>query len=74
MNIIYASNNDYAKFLGISMLSLFDNNREINEIVVYILDQSICSANKEHLLQIARHYDRKICFIDIHDFTQYLPF
>ena len=41
MNIIYASNDAYAKFLGISMLSLFDNNREINEIVVYILDQSI---------------------------------
>lgn len=74
MNIIYASNDAYAKFLGISMLSLFDNNREINEIVVYILDQSICSANKEHLLQIARHYDRKICFIDIHDFTRHLPF
>ena len=46
MNIIYASNDAYAQYLGISMLSLLENNQDIEEIIIYILDQNIKPENK----------------------------
>ncbi|MCM1153926.1 MAG: glycosyltransferase family 8 protein [Roseburia sp.] len=74
MNIVYASNNDYAKYLGISMLSLFHNNQNINEIIVYILSQNINSENRRKLCAIAKHYQRTIEFIDISEFGKLIPF
>ncbi len=74
MNIIYASNNEYAKYLGISMISLFDNNKDLEKITVYILSQKIDSINTERLLKIANKYQRNIYFIDISEFEKHIPF
>ena len=35
MNVVYASNDAYARHLGTSMYSLFDRNRDFAEITVY---------------------------------------
>ena len=72
MNVVYASNNDYAKYLGISMLSLFYNNQDIDEIVVYILSYKINSANREKLYTIANQYRRTLNFIDFSGFEQFI--
>lgn len=74
MNVIYASNNAYAKYLGISLLSLFDNNQDLGELTIYVLDQNISIENKNRLRNIAQQYQRTICFIDITDFQDLLPF
>ena len=74
MNIIYASNNDYAKYLGISMLSLFDNNQDLDTIDVYILAQEINEENIAHLYSIADIYHRRLHFIDIAEFKRLIPF
>lgn len=74
MHIVYASNNDYAKFLGISMLSLFDNNRDLDEIIVYILSQGIDNQNVKKLCAIAKKYHRVVQFIDISEFKKFIPF
>lgn len=74
MNIIYASNNNYAKYLGISMLSLFDNNQDLDEITVYILSQEIDRTNTDHLYSIAGKYHRSLNFIDISEFEKLIPF
>lgn len=74
MNIIYASNNAYAKYLGISMLSLFDNNHDLEEINVFILAQEIDLENTNHLRAIADKYQRNVKFIDISEFDKLIPF
>lgn len=74
MNIIYASNNEYAKYLGISMLSLFDNNRDLDKIAVYVLSQSIEPINIEYLYTIAKKYHREVNIIDISEFEKHIPF
>lgn len=74
MNIIYVSNNAYAKYLGISMLSLFDNNQDIEEIIVYILGQEIHSENMDYLYAIAGKYHRTVKLIDISEFEKLVPF
>lgn len=62
MNIVYASDNNFAEILGISMISLFENNKECSEITVYILDDGIDKVNKEKLDFIGEKYGRKIFF------------
>lgn len=74
MNIIYASNNAYAGYLGISMLSLFDNNRDLDEMTVYILSQGIDSGNTQKLCAIAEQFKRKLIFIDVSEFQKLIPF
>ena len=74
MNIIYVSNDNYAKYLGVSMLSLFDNNKELNEITVYILSQKISPENKGRLCLMAEEYHRTVRFIDIAEFEKLIPF
>lgn len=74
MYVIYASNNSYAKFLGISMLSLFENNQDLEEIIVYILAEKIDSKNIDFLYCIAKSYKRHIKFIDISEFDKRIPF
>lgn len=74
MNIVYAANNDYAKYLGISMFSLFDHNRDLDEIIVYILSQGIHEENVKKLNTIAERYRRVIKFIDFSEFEKLIPF
>lgn len=66
MNIVYASDNGFAEYLGISMLSLFENNRGSSESInIYILDGGISQTNKEHLEQIAKSFDGNIYFLNV---------
>ena len=74
MNIIYASNNAYAGYLGISMLSLFDNNRDLDEMTVYILSQGIDFGNTQKLCAIAEQFKRKLIFIEVSEFQKLFPF
>lgn len=65
MNIVYASDNNFVEILGISMISLFENNKDCDEITVYILDDEIDESNKVKLLHIAEKFDREVSFIDV---------
>lgn len=60
--VAYASDDNYAKYLGISMLSLFQANKDFGAIEVFVLDCGIGSANKEKLRSIAEEYHREIIF------------
>ena len=74
MYVVYASNDSYAQFLGVSMLSFFDNNQDLEEISVYVLAEKISTENTGFLRDIARRYDRYIEFIDISEYKQWIPF
>lgn len=62
MNIGYISSDAYSQYLGISMLSLFENNINTKEINVYIYDDGIQQENKNKILKIAKEYKRNIFF------------
>ena len=46
MNIVYASNDAYVPFLGISLFSLLENNRQLDKICVFVLSDSISERTK----------------------------
>lgn len=62
MNVVYASDNNFAEILGISMISLFEKNTKCDNITVYILDDGINDENREKLASIATEYNRNIVF------------
>ena len=69
MNIVYASNDRFAQILGISLLSLFENNKDM-ELTVYILDDKITKENRQKLLSIGNKYNRSLNFVAIPDLNK----
>lgn len=67
MNVVYASNDGYARHLAVSMISLFDRNLMMKEIVVYIISMGISEESKGRLRSIAAQYGREICFLEVAD-------
>ncbi|MGI5895439.1 MAG: glycosyltransferase family 8 protein [Oscillospiraceae bacterium] len=70
MNIVYASDNNYAEILGVSLVSLFENNKQEPEMTVYILDDHISEGSKEKLNDIFAQYGRKGVFLSIPDLNR----
>lgn len=65
MNVVYASDDCYASLAGVSMLSLFENNKDCVELCVYVLSDRISNCNLSKLREIGRTYQRKVDIIDI---------
>lgn len=67
MNVVYVSNDNYARHLAVSMTSLFDRNRDVREITVYILSVGITSESQQKLQSIADGYGRSLEIIELND-------
>ena len=65
MNVMYTCDNNYIWLAGISMISLFENNRHMRDLSVFLLGENISGDNKEVLNEIACRYDRKITVINV---------
>lgn len=63
--LAYSADDNYGKYLGISMLSLFRSNREWKDITVFVLDCGIREATKKKLIAIVQEYNRNIEFINM---------
>ena len=62
MTIVYVSDDNYAHILGISLLSLYSNNKEEPSVSVYIIDDGISQKNKDKLTVTAKRFGREIRF------------
>ena len=51
--------------MGISAISVFENNKDINNICVYLLGEKISYDNKRFLKEIGDKYNREIVVIDV---------
>lgn len=58
MHIVYASDDNFAEIMGVSIVSLLENNQDIDKIYIYILDSGIKGENKEKVEQIFKKYNR----------------
>lgn len=65
LNVMYLTDNNYVVFAGVSIISLFENNKNIDVINVYVIDDSIADENKKIYKQIAERYGREIIFLDL---------
>lgn len=69
-HIVYASDDKFAEILGVSLISLFENSKDMDGIVVYILDSGVSAANKEKLISIFDAYKRTGVFIPATDISK----
>lgn len=67
MNIVYSSSDSYAEILGTSIISLYENNKHVEEINLFIINNGIGKKNKENIMLIAQKYKRKITFVECVD-------
>ena len=65
MNVMYASDDNYAWLMGISMISLFENNRDSEEVNVFLFGDNLSEDNEKILKDIAEKYDRQFMHIDV---------
>lgn len=64
MNILYLSDDKYAIYMGISILSLLVNNKDLVELNIYVIDDSISQINKDKIINMVSQYDRNIMFLN----------
>jgi len=67
LNILYTSDDKFAEIAGVSILSLFENNKDADEINIYLIASGISEVNKQRLTGISESYGRKIIFTDAPD-------
>lgn len=65
MNVLYTCDDNYVWLMGISMLSLFENNKDLDAISVYLLGERISEENKSKLKDIADKYKRECIIIEM---------
>lgn len=65
MNVLYTCDNNYVWLMGISVISLFENNRHIEDLKVYLIGENISYENKHELKRIANTYGREVVVIDV---------
>ena len=63
VNILYQSSDAYAPVMGVSLTSLFENNKHIGVIRVYIVDGGISDESKQTILKLGTLYGREIYFL-----------
>lgn len=63
INVAYACDDFYIKYTGISMISLFENNINIEEICVYFIDMGVQDENINKIKDIVEKYNREIVII-----------
>lgn len=69
MNVVYSSSDEYARHAGVSITSLFEENKSVETLNVFVIEYSISVKNKERLNCIACQYGRNIEYISFERFS-----
>lgn len=67
INVAYCSSNLFSEVCAVSIVSLFENNKHLEEINVYILEYEITDQNKKRFEEMAKQYKRNIILIPMPD-------
>ena len=64
MNVVYSSSDSYSELCGISIISLLENNKDVNSITIFVINNNISELNKQRLISTVSKYNREIIFVD----------
>lgn len=67
MNVAYSCNDYYIPQTGISMISLFENNRDVDSIVIYLISKGVNESNQAILYKICSKYGRELKVMEFDD-------
>lgn len=62
IRVLYQFNEKYAPYAGVAITSVFENNKDIDDIVVYILGEDLSEQSCNRFQELGTQYGRKIIF------------
>ncbi len=65
MDILYAFDENYAPFAGISLFSLLENNRNAPRIRIFAVTEGVCEHTLEKWKSMVQKFERELILIDI---------
>jgi len=72
MYVVYHSSDAFANVTGVSITSLFENNKDMHSIHVLYIDHGVKEDNKQKLISIATKYNRSIEFVPVPNWSKRL--
>lgn len=73
MNILFSSDDNYARHLGVAMISILQHNSDVKDIRFYVIDNQITQSNIEKLESVITGYDNaEISLIPFENFEKQL--
>lgn len=70
--VVYSSDDNYSKYMGISILSLLENNKKFKNIEIFIIENNISLENKQKLEEIFKNYNCKYQYIKLDKYKKQL--
>lgn len=74
MNIVYTTNELFVAKVAASICSVFENNKEMKVIRVFIVGQGISQNSKNKFMSMAKEYNRTIEIIPLNSLDEYIDF
>lgn len=73
INVLCATDNNYAPYCGVMLTSLFENNKESQVCIFVMFDDELSHKNKSRFLRLGKKYKQTISFIKVDKttFTSY---
>ena len=56
LHVVYGADDKFAEILGVSLTSLYENNKVMEQINIYVLNNGITASNKEKLNSLSEKY------------------
>lgn len=72
VNVLYQFNEAYVVFAGVSMTSLYENNKNIEELNTYILAENVSEESRKSLVTNAKKYGRELEFFETEKLVDYM--
>ena len=67
MEVVYHSSNSFIMVLASSIVSLLENNKDCDEINIYVITGNITEENKNKLSELVKTYNRQLIFLPMPD-------
>lgn len=65
MNVVYYSSDFFSEICGVSIQSLCECNKDVDDITIYIVENHISNINKQRIKSITDNFGRTIVFIQM---------
>lgn len=72
LNVAYSFDDGYAQHAAVSIVSLLENNKEIDNIIIHIITNSLNKENCSRIEEIVHRYNREIIYHELEKLTKKL--
>lgn len=62
--VLYQFNEKYAPYAGTSIISLYENNKSLSDIIIYLMVENVSDENIDKFIKLAEYYGRTIKIIE----------